>query len=119
MKGRRTRRVCTLGMLLLVQRSSFRRSAAEGRLFAVSPSSRCPFFFQTLNSGPQPGSNRFFGLLLVAVPVEGIQSLPRCVERNVAAGNLFGAALGGHQLHQNTITALTWILFGIVVHAGE
>src|SRR5713101_9185596 len=119
MKGSRTRRVCTLGMLLLVQRSSPHRSAAGGRLFAVSLSSRCPFFFQTLNSGPQPGSNRFFGLLLVAVPVEGVQGLPRCVERNVAAGNLFGAALGGHQLHQNTITARTWILFGIVVHAGE
>src|SRR2546430_14125975 len=116
MEGSGAGRVCTLRMLLLVQRGSSQRSGAG---FAVSLSRRCPFFFQTLNSGPQPGSNRFFGLLLVAVPVEGIQSLPRCVERNVAAGNLFGAALRGHQVHQNTITARTWILFGIVVHAGE
>ncbi len=95
MEGSGAGRVCTLGMLLLVQRSSSQRSAAGGRVFAVSSSSRCPFFFQTLNSGPQPGSNRFFGLLLVAVPVEGIQSLPRCVERNVAAGNLSERRSGG------------------------
>src|SRR5207237_5372216 len=100
MKGRRTRRVCTLGMLLLVQRSSFRRSAAEGRLFAVSPSSRCPFFFQTLNSGPQPGSNRLFSLSLVAVPVEGIQVLPRCVEPTVPAGNLLGAGVVSQLSHR-------------------
>src|ERR1700719_420160 len=119
MKGSGTRRVCTLGMLLLIQRGSSHRSAAGGRLFAVSLSSRCPFFFETLNSGPQPGSNRLFGLLLVAIPVEGIQVLPGCVERNVAAGKPLGAALGLHQLHQYTITARTGILCGIVVHASE
>jgi hypothetical protein len=37
----------------------------------------------------------------------------------VAAGNLLGAVLGWHQLHQYTITARTGILFGIVVHASE
>jgi hypothetical protein len=56
---------------------------------------------------------------LVAVPVEGIQGFPGYVERNVAAGNPFGAALGWHQLHQYTITARTGIFFGIVVHASD
>src|SRR5207302_3718519 len=96
MKCSRTRRVCTLGMLLLVQRGSSQRSTVDGRVFALGLSSHCPFFFQTLNSGLQPGSNRFFSLLLVAVPVQGIQCLPQCVERNVTAGNLFGAALRWH-----------------------
>src|SRR6266704_5916632 len=119
MKGSRTRRVCTLGMLLLVQRGSSQRSAAGGRLLAVSLSSSCPLFFQALNSSPQPASNCLFDLVLITVLVERIQRLTGYVEGNVAAGNLFGAALGRHQLHQNTITARTGILFGIVVHAGE
>src|SRR2546425_10804480 len=105
MKGSRTAGFGTLGMLLLVQRCSSHRSAAGGRLFAASLSSRCPFFFQTLNSGPQPRSNRFFSLLLVAVPVEGIQGPPRWVERNIAAGELFRAAVGWHQLHTYTGTS--------------
>src|SRR5260370_29456135 len=119
MKGSRTRRVCALGMLLLVQRGSPYRSAVGERLPAVSLPSRCPFFFQTLNGCPQPASNRFFGLLLVAAPVDGIQRLTENVEWNVTAGNLFGTALRWYQLHQNTIAARTWILFGIVVHASE
>src|SRR6266700_1296868 len=119
MKSCRTRRVCTLGMLLLVQRSSSQRSATGGWLFAVSLSSSCPLFFQTLNSCPKPASNCFFGLVLIAVPIQRIQRLTGYVERNVAAGNIFRVALGRHQLHQNTITARTGILVGIVVHAGE
>src|SRR5215813_10399088 len=37
----------------------------------------------------------------------------------MTAGNLFGATLGWHQLHKNTITARAKIVFGIVVHASE
>jgi hypothetical protein len=51
MKCSWTRRVCTLGMLLLVQGCSPQHSTSSRRLFAVSLSSRCPFFFQTLNGG--------------------------------------------------------------------
>jgi hypothetical protein len=57
-------------MLLLVQRCSSHRSAAGGRLFAVSQSSRGPFFSQALNCDPQPVSDRFFDLVLIAVPIE-------------------------------------------------
>src|SRR4029077_5208129 len=119
MKGGRTRRVRTLPMLLMVKRRSTQRFLTWSWLFAVSLSSSHPFFFQTLNGGPQPASNGFFDLVLISVAVEGIQRLTGNVERNVTAGNLFGTALGWHQLHQNTITARTGILFGIVVHAGE
>jgi hypothetical protein len=44
-------------MLLLVQRSSAHRSAAGGWLFAVSLSSRCPFFFQTLEASKEFSAN--------------------------------------------------------------
>src|SRR2546430_6863209 len=118
MNGRGTCRFCTLGMLLLVERCTSQSSVAGGRLVAVSLSSRCPFFFQTLNSCPKPACNCFFGLVLIAVSIQRIQRLAGCVERHVAARNLFGAALGWHQLHQNTITARTRILFAIVVHAS-
>jgi hypothetical protein len=56
-------------MLLLVQMHSLHRSAAGGRLFAEGLSSRCPFFFQVLNRGPQPLPDSFFGLVLIAVPI--------------------------------------------------
>src|SRR5229473_320538 len=105
MKGSRTRRVCTLWMLLLVQRSSSQRSAAGRRLLAASSLSSCSFFFQTLNRGAQPVSNILFDLVSITVSVERIQRLTGYIERNVAAGNLFGAALRRHQLHQNTTTA--------------
>src|SRR6266568_6092744 len=121
MKGSWTRRVCTLGMLFVIERGYSQRSAGWGWLIAVSPLCSHALFFQALNSGPQPASNCFFDLVLITAAVKGIQRFTGSgyVERNVAAGNLFGAALGRHQLHQNTITARTGILFGIVVHAGE
>src|SRR6266699_2816291 len=121
MKGSRTRRVCTLGMLLVIERGYSQRSAGWGWLIAVSPLCSHALFFQALNSGPQPASNCFFDLVLITAAVKGIQRFTGSgyVERNVAAGNHFGAALGWHQVHQNTITARTRILFGIVVHTGE
>ena len=87
MKGRRTRRVCTFRMLLLIEGRSSQSSTASGRLLVVIPSNRRPQFFQTLNDGPQPVSDCFFRLDLVTVAVEGIQRFPRGVERNVAAGD--------------------------------
>src|SRR5439155_26292770 len=66
MEGSGAGRVCTLGMLLLVQMASPQCSAAGGRAFALSLSGRCLLFVQRLNSGPQPGSNGFFGLSVVA-----------------------------------------------------
>src|SRR6202049_3649042 len=119
MKGSGTRRVCTLRMLLLIQRGPSWRSARWGRLLVVVPLNSNPCFFQALNSGPQPASNCFFDVLLIAVAVKGIQRFTGYVEWNMAAGNLFGAALWWHQVHQNTITARTVVFFGIVVHAGE
>ncbi len=53
-KGRRARWVCTLGMLLLIERGSSHRFAAWGRLFAVSTLCSHALFFQALNRGPQP-----------------------------------------------------------------
>jgi hypothetical protein len=47
--------------------SPFRR---RGRLFAVSQSSRGPFFFEALNCDPQPVFESFFDLVLIAVPIE-------------------------------------------------
>jgi hypothetical protein len=75
--------------------------------------------FQTLNRGSEPLSNCFFGLALVAVLIERINRLPRRVERNMAAWQVRGAKLAWHQMHQNTLTAGTRILSGIVVHASE
>src|SRR5580693_1767774 len=75
MKSSRTRRVCTLRMLLLVQRCYSPGSLAGGRLFALSQSSRGPFFFQALNCDLQPVSAGLFDLVLIALPIERIQCL--------------------------------------------
>src|SRR5438552_16056417 len=64
METSRAGRVCTLGMLLLVQRGTSQRSAAGGRVFDVGVSSCCPFVCQCLTSRPQPGCIRLCGLLL-------------------------------------------------------
>ena len=105
----------------MIERGYTQRSAGWGWLIAVSPLCGHALFFQVLNSGPQPASNCFFDLVLITAVVKGIQRFTGSgyVERNVAAGDLFGAAFGRHQLHQNTITARTGILFGIVVHASK
>src|SRR5207247_10752246 len=98
MEGSGAGRVCTLRMLLLVQRGSSQRSGAGGRVFAVSLSRHCPFFFQTLNSGPKPSSNRFFGLLLVSVPVEANQRRAPCSERSLIMMNPIGPDFGEMQV---------------------
>ena len=111
--------VRALRMLLGVERRPPQSPAALRRLFVVSVSRRCSFIFQAMNRGPQPASDPLFGLDLIAMPIERIQCLTGGVERNVTAGNLFGAVFGWHELHQNTITTGTGILFGIVVHTSE
>jgi hypothetical protein len=87
-------------------------------LVAISSNSQ-PLFLQTLNRSSEPLSNCFFGLGLVAVPIERIKRFPRRVKRNMAARQIRRAKLAWHQVHQNTLTAGTRILSGIVVHASE
>jgi hypothetical protein len=108
-------------MLLLIEGGSSQHFAAGGDLFALRSWNSDSFFFQSPYRGPQPASNCFFDLVLIAAAVKGIQRFTGSgyVERNVAAGNLFGAALGRHELHQNAISARTGIFSGIVVHASE
>src|SRR5215831_3760180 len=89
------------------------------RLLITRSSSDSPLFLETFNRGPQPVFDRFFDLLLIAMTVEGVECLMGCIERNVPAGNLFRAAIGWHKVHENTITAWTGTLSGIVVHAGK
>src|SRR6516225_6654166 len=119
MRGNRTRWVRTLQVLLLIERRSFQRSVRWSWLFAESPSSSRPSFFQTLNGCPQPALNCLLDLVLIAVSIQGIERLTGYVERNVVAGDVFGTELGRHQVDENTITARIGILFGIVVHASE
>jgi hypothetical protein len=53
------------------------------------------------------------------VPIQGIERLTGYVEWNVVAGDIFRTELGRHQVHENTITAPTGTLLGVVVHASE
>ena len=52
---------------------SSQRFAAWGRLFALSSLNSHSFFFQAPYRGPQPASNCFFDLVLIAAAVKGIQ----------------------------------------------
>src|SRR5579872_6632823 len=98
-------------MELLMERSS-RLPFATGQwvsLFMLRTS--LSFFLQPLNSGPQPLADCLFHLLLIAVSIERIQSLSRCVEGNMSARELLKTALGWHQLHENAIGAGAWAFF--------
>jgi len=55
-----------------------------------------PFLFKALNSSPEPVSDSFFDFVLITASVERVQRLTRYIEWNVAAWNLFEAALGWH-----------------------
>jgi hypothetical protein len=55
-----------------------------------------PLLFNALNSSSEPVSDSFFDFVLITASVERIQRLTRYIEWNVAAWNLFGAALGWH-----------------------
>jgi hypothetical protein len=85
-------------MLLLIEGGSSQHFTAWGSLFALSSLNSYSFFFQAPYRGPQPASNCFFDLVLIAAAVKGIQRFTGSgyVERNMAARNLFGAALGWH-----------------------
>src|SRR5712692_9059491 len=72
MKGRRTRRVCTLRMLFLIERSAFQVLAARRGLFTVSRSKSQPLFFQYPNRRLQPLFHRFFNFCLIAVAIERV-----------------------------------------------
>src|ERR1700740_1603587 len=119
MKGRWTRRVCTLRMLFLIQRSAFQVLAARRGLSIASGSKSQPLFFQYPDRILEPRSHRFFNFCLIAVAIERIQRFTRIIQWNVAAGNLLRASLRWHQVHQNARTARTGILLRIVVHASE
>src|SRR5712692_2849769 len=119
MKDSRTCGIRTFGMLTLIKRSSPDSSAAGGSPLVLSLQSSHAFLLEALNGGLKPLPHCFFDLLLVAIPVKGIQVFTEHIEGNVAAGNLFGALLGRDQVHQNTITARSRILFRIEVRAGE
>jgi hypothetical protein len=105
-------------MKALIQRSSFHRFATGRGRFGVIPLKSLPLVFQSLDGLPQPVSRCFFNLVLIAIPIQRIQSLSRRAERDVPAGNLFRAELGWHQLHQDAIAARSGVLLAIIVHAG-
>ena len=75
MKGCRTRGVRTLRVTALIERTSFDGFAAWGPMLVAICSNSQPLFLQALNSGPQPTSDHFFDLTLIAVSIEGIQRL--------------------------------------------
>src|SRR5437588_6706726 len=88
MKGRRTRRVCTLGMLLLVQRGSSQSSAGRRWLSAGGPFCSHAVLLKPLNRGTQPVAKDVFDLALFAVPIQRVQRFTRFIEWNVATGDL-------------------------------
>jgi hypothetical protein len=59
----RTRRLCKLRMVLLVETRPSQCFVAWGRLLLLIPSNSCLLFFQTSNNGPKPGSDRIFDLV--------------------------------------------------------
>src|SRR6266849_2918040 len=119
MKGSRTRRVCTLRMLFLIERSALQVLTTRRGLFIVSRSKSQPLFFQHPNRRLQPLFHRFFNFCLIAVAIERVQRFSGIVQWNMAAGNLLRARLGRHQVHQNAGTARTRILFRIKIHASK
>src|SRR5216684_1426968 len=118
-KGSRTRRVCTLRMLFLIERSAFQVLTARCGLFIVSRSKSQPLFFQYPNRRLQPLFHRFFNFCLIAVAIERIQRFSGVVQWNMAAGNLLRARLGRHEIRQNTGIARARILFRIEIHASK
>src|SRR5712692_1246330 len=118
MKSTRTCGVRALRMKLLIQRYPFHRFATGRGRFRVILLKSLPLAFQSLDGLPQPVSGCFFNLVLIAIPIQRIQSLSRRAERDVPAGDYFRAELWWHQLHQDAIAARSGILLAIVVHAG-
>src|SRR6266852_6014697 len=87
MKCSRTRRVCTLGMLFLIERSALQVLTTRRGLFIVSRSKSQPLFFQYPNRRLQPLFRRFFNFCLIAVAIERIQRFSGVVQWNMEEGN--------------------------------
>jgi hypothetical protein len=114
------RRICALRMKLLRERNA-RPYLASGQwllAFALTPS--FSFLLQSIDAGAQPLVDRSFDLLLIALPVERIQGLSRCIQRNMPARELLGAMFRWHQLNQNAIRtgAQVFLFLAGVIYAG-
>ncbi len=97
------RRICALRMELLRERNAHPYLASGQWLLAFALTPSFSFLLQSINGGPQPLADRSFDLALIALSVERIQGLPRCIQRNMPAREFLGAVFRWHQLHQNAI----------------
>src|SRR5271154_687803 len=65
----------------------------------------------------EPGPERFLNVVLIAPPIERIESLFSRVKRNLTARYFPGTNLRRHKLHQHAIAARRRIVLAIVIHA--